>query len=417
MCYQRRRIDSILDAQKAWNDFLINYRPIPKSEENQTHFRLNPDLERGVPGLAETNRLVHLREDTRRFLESEPIKQDINDLANHLIASLFYYEKQTSSRPDGNYIACQGTIYNSRSEWQLNRLQAQSDVVFSMNWKTRPLIFGPWENCSANALVLTHISRSERMKIRKRSRGYANPFLCPIPVRTTNRSFSSKVNLSGVIDQMAEKASFPLEGCKCDLRVPDRSTLVKISIWLKGNQPEGRPYLISNFPRKIMMEDLKKGRNLNHPRSVIGHPNTLTFIVLTKTRSGLKRANSLPSVGPPPHSLKRKDQTSPFRISVKDKPRLRRTRSLERRSIASDMSLKRSLSLPRNGLVELEKDPENGTELQSDWGLATASGDSDGHPDIQDSASDEEYWSLSSEDGDDWGMAADYDDLAEQFAS
>jgi len=70
--------------------------------------------------------------DTKRFLLSKEIQQEINDIANHLIASLFYYEKQTSSRPDENYISCQGKD-PKYEHIKAQKLQAQFDVVFSLS--------------------------------------------------------------------------------------------------------------------------------------------------------------------------------------------------------------------------------------------------------------------------------------------
>jgi len=182
---------------------------------------------------------------------------------------------------------------------------------------------------------------------------------------------------------MAQKAYFPRDGCKCDLRVPERATSVKISMWLKGDQPKGRLYLISNFPRKVMMEDLKKGRYPDRLGTALAITYRLTLIVMTKTRSDLKRATSLPSMVPPPDNLKEKLRRSTFVTPVKNKVDSRRTRSMERRPMGPDSSLKRSLSLPREGDLTSERDP---------------SGDFDENPDVRDIPSDDEYYDILSDD-------------------
>lgn len=107
---QSRRIDSILNAETAWTDFCDDILLSGSEDGNKPRYiRLNPDLGYDVPSLDNKKLLSTLQVDVKKILKSPAISKDIDDIANRLIASQFYYEKKTPPRHDqDSFISCLG---------------------------------------------------------------------------------------------------------------------------------------------------------------------------------------------------------------------------------------------------------------------------------------------------------------------
>ena len=73
------------------------------------YIRINPFLSFPVPHLDDVESVGELRKDVQRLLRGE--RQWLNDLANRLIASTFFFEKDhVSIREEENQFICKGII-------------------------------------------------------------------------------------------------------------------------------------------------------------------------------------------------------------------------------------------------------------------------------------------------------------------
>lgn len=91
-----RRVDSILDCDRAWNSFLAEVVGSNRSEElNRRYQRLDLDLRRDPPRLDEKDKLELLRSIVRERLKETAEMQKIKLVTRQLVASCFYFDKST----------------------------------------------------------------------------------------------------------------------------------------------------------------------------------------------------------------------------------------------------------------------------------------------------------------------------------
>ena len=81
-------IESSLDSEKAWRDYLEVLSPGP--EQRWRYTRLNVELKEAPPRLDDVGSMEDLQQETMRQWKWD---NRITDVAQHLIATCFYFEK------------------------------------------------------------------------------------------------------------------------------------------------------------------------------------------------------------------------------------------------------------------------------------------------------------------------------------
>lgn len=91
------KVDNILDTEWTWQEF---YRD-RVGEEWETEYasryvRINPDLKQPPPSLDAKQSLDGLQEKVSNLLRKPTLARKINEVANTLVASTFYFQKDNS---------------------------------------------------------------------------------------------------------------------------------------------------------------------------------------------------------------------------------------------------------------------------------------------------------------------------------
>lgn len=89
------RFDNILDAQNAWDQFYEEVRE-PSSSVGQRYIRLNPELKTKVK-LDDVESLRWLKDSVTEVLRSSKWKHDTKAIAQRLIATSFFFEKDPNA--------------------------------------------------------------------------------------------------------------------------------------------------------------------------------------------------------------------------------------------------------------------------------------------------------------------------------
>ena len=109
-CQQRHRIDNVLNAEMAWNEFCDDIlESSSETTDKLKYIRINPDLGDDVPSLDEKKQIFKLQTKTKAILQSPEMKAKIHNTANRLVASLFYYERKSPPTHGlDDLISCKG---------------------------------------------------------------------------------------------------------------------------------------------------------------------------------------------------------------------------------------------------------------------------------------------------------------------
>lgn len=112
MSEQADKIDNILDTEWTWQEF---YRDTVgeqwATEYGSRYVRINPDLKQAPPPLDAKQSLDGLQEKVSKLLREPPLAREINEVANTLVASTFYFKKdksQMSSDKQIRVFVCRG---------------------------------------------------------------------------------------------------------------------------------------------------------------------------------------------------------------------------------------------------------------------------------------------------------------------
>ncbi|KAE8448014.1 hypothetical protein EG329_009937 [Mollisiaceae sp. DMI_Dod_QoI] len=101
------RMDSILDAEMSWRDF-VSTGDINTKESGYRYIRINPNIDTKPPDIDATCELHQLQEKTRNALKEE--RSTIQQVARLLISSSFYFDMITAPGPEGAGFKCTGRI-------------------------------------------------------------------------------------------------------------------------------------------------------------------------------------------------------------------------------------------------------------------------------------------------------------------
>jgi hypothetical protein len=104
----------MLNCDRRWEQFrAAMIRPGSEGTPRQ-YIRINPFLNFPVPQLDDVEAMPRLQEDVQRLLRES--REWLNDLANRLVASTFFFEKENVSiREEENQFLCKGTCYMKHS--------------------------------------------------------------------------------------------------------------------------------------------------------------------------------------------------------------------------------------------------------------------------------------------------------------
>jgi hypothetical protein len=86
-------MDSILDAEMSWKDFVDDNLDINTEENDYRYVRINPNIGSKPPDLDAVNQLQPLRDATKKALKEE--RSTIQNVARSLISSSFYFDMIT----------------------------------------------------------------------------------------------------------------------------------------------------------------------------------------------------------------------------------------------------------------------------------------------------------------------------------
>jgi hypothetical protein len=94
------RFDNILDAQNAWDQFYYEVRE-PNSTVNHRYIRLNPEVKTKVK-LDDLKSFYALKGWVKACLQSTRWRNDTRAVANRLIASSFFFEKDPNNATENS---------------------------------------------------------------------------------------------------------------------------------------------------------------------------------------------------------------------------------------------------------------------------------------------------------------------------
>jgi hypothetical protein len=106
-------MDRILDAELAWHDFQADVIDNPHSDlsgHSRRYVRINPNVGK-VPKLDQKREMRQLQSDTVKALQRREMRAKVQNVAFRLVASLFYYERHSTPKADGdNIYQCSGKL-------------------------------------------------------------------------------------------------------------------------------------------------------------------------------------------------------------------------------------------------------------------------------------------------------------------
>jgi patatin-like phospholipase/acyl hydrolase len=205
------RIGNILNAEKAWDDFLEHVEQQPNHDKRR-YIRINPDLRKEPPKLDAKGEVQGLHHKTKQILQKSENQDIIRDVAMRLIASSFYFVKTSKTT-------------------------LSPGIVHTFTGK----ICCRFENGSRKLRRMGEFLRHQQ-------RPTSQPFFeienqdCGVIVQ--------KIEISTVlVASMINKSAFVLETCKIELPTPSASIAITLS--LRNSRGSYSRYPISGFPRTL----------------------------------------------------------------------------------------------------------------------------------------------------------------------
>ena len=108
-CIQESRVDSILNAEVSWNEF-VNLSLSNSTGSKHRYTRINPDIGDHPPALDKVKHMRYLQAATQKALETG-LGVEVRAVALRLVASSFYFRstsKPISEPGSGELYRCKG---------------------------------------------------------------------------------------------------------------------------------------------------------------------------------------------------------------------------------------------------------------------------------------------------------------------
>ena len=103
-------VHSSVDSEKAWRGYIERLLPLP--EQRFRYRRLNIELDEAPPKLDDFESMEGLEEETRRQWS---LDERIQYVAQHLVATIFYFEKTRVEHLEDDSYICSGMFHDLRS--------------------------------------------------------------------------------------------------------------------------------------------------------------------------------------------------------------------------------------------------------------------------------------------------------------
>lgn len=268
------RMDSIINAEFIWSNFRRDaYNSTDPDSIKSRYIRLNPSLREEPPPLDAKDQIKRLQNEVRSRLSSSTYKTRIAKVANRLVASQFFFEKDKILRmsPELDQLqTCHGMLQSPIPGSILTFLGS----IYCRFENGTPLLRGLGEH------LRTH-QREDFQPFFSVGGSEGEPELCKVRIECASLQDADlrfpytlfctlkivlftdsltylQIELSAnTLDRMVNQAHFAIEKIRFGVRGPQ--TAITISLALQGhrspNDEEYRLYPISGFPRYLITED------------------------------------------------------------------------------------------------------------------------------------------------------------------
>lgn len=113
----KKRVESILDPELIWREFLQDVVGTSSPIQGQRYCRVNPKISFPTPKMDSKNQIHPLYEDVRQRLHTQGLRAKISVIAHRLVSSSFYFEKAGLTREvDDHYIIQGAYIMNMKGD-------------------------------------------------------------------------------------------------------------------------------------------------------------------------------------------------------------------------------------------------------------------------------------------------------------
>jgi hypothetical protein len=106
----KKRVESALDAEATWGEFLKDVVGTTPHAAAERYIRVNPRMKNRIPKMDDKSQIDNLQEEVIHSLRTHESQKKVKDIAQRLVASSFYFEKTSPSRPADDHIIVQGTF-------------------------------------------------------------------------------------------------------------------------------------------------------------------------------------------------------------------------------------------------------------------------------------------------------------------
>jgi hypothetical protein len=106
----KKRVESALDAEATWREFRKDVVGTTPHAAAERYIRVNPRTKNRIPKMDDKSQIDNLQEEVINSLRTHGSQTKVKDIAQRLVASSFYFEKTSPSRPADDHIIVQGTF-------------------------------------------------------------------------------------------------------------------------------------------------------------------------------------------------------------------------------------------------------------------------------------------------------------------
>jgi hypothetical protein len=104
----KKRVESALDAEATWREFRKDVVGTTPHAAAERYIRVNPRTKNRIPKMDDKSQIDNLQEEVINSLRTHGSQTKVKDIAQRLVASSFYFEKTSPSRPTDDHIIVQG---------------------------------------------------------------------------------------------------------------------------------------------------------------------------------------------------------------------------------------------------------------------------------------------------------------------